>query len=187
MRREGACAKRRRLAPTRGQAHGRMPPAGAYGEAGGPRRGDGGEKRCCCGYADATLCLFMLILPTAAVLLPITASLLLLHLRLFFVLPLRCRCIAVVLPLYCRCAAVALPLHCRCAAVVLPLRCLPYYLLRLSCTRFALPSLRGREWGSTRRTLAEMPSIVRMRCLILRSTSSIWRTSSEKSCWLIST
>lgn len=164
MRREGACAKRRRLAPTRGQAHGRMPPAGAYGEAGGPRRGDGGEKRCCCGYAGATLCLFMLILPTAAVLLPITASALL-HLRLFF----------------------ALPLYCRCIAVVLPLRCLPYYLLRLSCTRFALPSLRGREWGSTRRTLAEMPSIVRMRCLILRSTSSIWRTSSEKSCWLIST
>ena len=74
-----------------------------------------------------------------------------------------------------------------CAAVVLPLRCLPYYLLRLSCTRFALPSLRGRECGSTSRTLAEMPSIVRMRCLILRSTSSIWRTSSEKSCWLIST
>ena len=107
MRREGACAKRRRLAPTRGQAHGRMPPAGAYGEAGGPRRGDGGEKRCCCGYADATLCLFMLILPTAAVLLPITASALL-HLRLFFALPLYCRCIAVVLPLHCRCIAVAL-------------------------------------------------------------------------------
>ena len=114
MRREGACAKRRRLAPTRGQAHGRTPPAGAYGEAGGPRRGDGGEKRCCCGYADATLCLFMLILPTAAVLLPITASALL-HLRLFFVLPLYCRCIAVVLPLYCRCIAVVLPLYCRCA------------------------------------------------------------------------
>jgi len=114
LRREGACAKRRRLAPTRGQAHGRMPPAGAYGEAGGPRRGDGGEKRCCCGYADATLCLFMLILPTAAVLLPITASALL-HLRLFFALPLYCRCIAVVLPLHCRCIAVVLPLYCRCA------------------------------------------------------------------------
>ena len=122
MRREGACAKRRRLAPTRGQAHGRMPPAGAYGEAGGPRRGDGGEKRCCCGYADATLCLFMLILPTAAVLLPITASALL-HLRLFFALPLYCRCIAVALPLYCRCIAVVLPLYCRCIAVVLPLYC----------------------------------------------------------------
>ena len=114
MRREGACAKRRRLAPTRGQAHGRTPPAGAYGEAGGPRRGDGGEKRCCCGYAGATLCLFMLILPTAAVLLPITASALL-HLRLFFALPLYCRCIAVALPLYCRCIAVVLPLYCRCA------------------------------------------------------------------------
>ena len=85
---------------------------------------------------------------------------------------------------YCICVY---SLRCRCIAVVLPLRCLPYYLLRLSCTRFALPSLRGREWGSTSRTLAEMPSIVRMRCLILRSTSSIWRTSSEKSCWLIST
>ena len=60
-------------------------------------------------------------------------------------LQLHCRCAAVVLPLRCSCIAVALPLYCRCAAVALPLRCLPYYLLRLSCTRFALPSLRGRE------------------------------------------
>lgn len=164
MRREGACAKRRRLAPTRGQAHGRMPPAGAYGEAGGPRRGDAAKSDAAAVMRVrlyAYLCLYYLLPPFCCRLL---------HLHYCIcVYSLRCRCIAVVLPLYCRCAV------CR------------IYLLRLSCTRFALPSLRGREWGSTRRTLAEMPSMVRMRCLILRSTSSIWRTSSEKSCWLIST
>ena len=113
MRREGACAAAEACTDARTGAWAYAPGGGVRGGRRPTARGCG-EKRCCCGYAGATLCLFMLILPTAAVLLPITASALL-HLRLFFALPLYCRCIAVVLPLYCRCIAVALPLYCRCA------------------------------------------------------------------------
>lgn len=167
MRREGACAAAEACADARAGAW-------AYAPGGGVR---GGRRPTARGWRRKAMllrlcgCDFMLIYAYITYCRRFAAD----------------YCICIIAFAFILCAAVVLPLHCRCIAVVLPLRCLPYYLLRLSCTRFALPSLRGREWGSTRRTLAEMPSMVRMRCLILRSTSSIWRTSSEKSCWLIST